>query len=240
MAFSHGSKAALFIAGSDVSSAFTSATVTRTRDTAETSGLGATAKSYIAGLDDATVSAEGMYEAGSGLPDEVLSGILGSASKSAFILAVTGGATVGDAALAGKIDTTSYEVSSPVDGVTAATLEFQTSDGAPSGKILRPKTATTTSGDGTALDNSSSTANGLVAVLQVLAISGTTPSITVGVEHSADNITYVALGTFTAVTSGTSAQVITTTGTVNRYLRATWSVSGTTPSATIVVAAGRK
>ena len=240
MAFSHGSKAALYIAGSDVSSAFTSATVTRSRDTAETSGLGSTAKSYISGLDDATVSAEGLYEAGSTLADDVLATIFGSASKSAFILAVNGGAAVGDPALAGKIDTSSYEISSPVDGVTATTLDFQTSDGVPSGKILKPKSAVTATANGTAVDNSASTANGIVAVLQVFAISGTTPSITVSIEHSADNSTYALLGTFTAVTSGTSAQVITTAGTVNRYVRAVFTVSGTTPSATIAVAAGRK
>jgi hypothetical protein len=240
MGFSHGSKAALYIAGSDVSSAFTSATVTRSRDTAETSGLGSTAKSYISGLNDATVAAEGLYEANSTLADDVLATILGSASKSAFILAIDGGAAVGDPALAGKIDTSSYEISSPVDGVTSTALDFQTSDGIPSGKILKPKAAVTATANGTAVDNAASTSNGIVAVLQVFAISGTTPSITVSIEHSADNSTYAALGTFTAVTSGTSAQVITTAGTVNRYVRAVFTVSGTTPSATIAVAAGRK
>lgn len=240
MAFGHGSKAKIYIAGADLSSAFSSVSVSRQRDTAETSGLGATAKAYISGLSDATVSAEGMYEAGTGLEDTVVNSVLGSADKSAFILASQGDTTTGDPALVGKIDTSSYEISSPVDGVVAVTLEFQTSDGAVSGKMLAPSAARTTSANGTAVDNTASTANGQIAVLQVFAISGTGPSLTVGVEHSADNITYVSLGNFTAVTSGTSAQTIATSGTVNRYCRATWTITGTSPSATFAVACGRK
>lgn len=242
MAFGHGSKAKLYLAGADVSSAFSSVSVARTRDTAETSGLGTTAKTYITGLADATVSAEGMYEVNSASPlqDDVLSGILGSASKSSFILASQGDTAAGDPALVGKIDTTSYEITSPVDGVTSTTLEFQTTDGAASGKVLANKAARSATGDGTAVDNGAATSNGLIAVLQVFAISGGSPSLTVSVEHSADAVTYVSLGSFTAVTSGTSAQTIVTSSTVNRYVRATWTITGSTPSATFAVAFGRK
>lgn len=241
MAFGHGSKAKLYLAGADVSSAFSSVSVARTRDTAETSGLGATAKSYISGLTDATISAEGMFESGSaGLSDDVIDTMLASANKSAFILAAQGDTAAGDSALVGKIDETSYEITSPVDGVTATTLEFQTTDGAASGKILANKAARSATADGTAIDNGAATSNGLIAVLQVFAISGGTPSITVSVEHSADAVTYVSLGSFTAVTSGTSAQTIVTSSTVNRYVRATWTITGTTPSATFAVAFGRK
>jgi hypothetical protein len=240
MAFGHGSKAKLYLAGSDVSSAFNSVSVSRSRDTAETSGLGASAKAYITGLADATVSAEGMFEADSTLSDDTIATMLASADKSAFILAPQGDTAAGDPALVGKIDDTNYEITSPVDGVTATTLEFQTSDGAVSGKILANKAARSSTANGTAVDGGASSANGLVAVLQVFAISGSTPSLTVAIQHSADGVTYVTLGTFTAVTSGTSAQTIVTSSTVNRYVRATWTITGSTPSATFAVAFGRK
>lgn len=242
MAFGHGSKAKLYIGGGDVSSAFTSVSVARTRDTAETSGLGTTAKSYIVGLNDATVSAEGMFEANSASPlvDDTIATLLASASKSAFILATQGDTAAGDPAMVGSIDESSYEISTPVDGVAAITLEFQTSDNAVSGKVLANKAARSATANGTAVDNGAATSNGIIAALQVFAISGSSPSLTVNVQHSADAVTYVTLGTFTAVTSGVSAQTIATSSTVNRYVRATWTISGSTPSATFAVAFGRK
>lgn len=62
-------------------------------------------------------------------------------------------------------------------------------------------------------------ADGAQLYLQVTAITGT--SVTVTIQHSADNSTWSTLGTaFTAVTAAPGTQRLTATGTVDRYLRA--------------------
>jgi len=57
------------------------------------------------------------------------------------------------------------------------------------------------------------------------------------VEHSTDNSAWGTLGTFT-LTTGTTAERITTTGTVNRYLRIRDDVTGT-GSCTRIVSVSR-
>ena len=68
--------------------------------------------------------------------------------------------------------------------------------------------------------------------LDVSAASGTTPSLTVAIETSRDQITWRTAGAFAAVSAaGTSRRVLT----VDRWVRARWTISGTTPSLTIGV-----
>lgn len=106
------------------------------------------------------------------------------------------------------------------------------------GRLLHAKAAETATGNGTSLDNTASSASGGRANLHVTAASGTTPSMTAKIQHSADNITFADLITFTAATAAL-AETKEATGTVNRYLRATWTITGTTPSFTFVVGFAR-
>lgn len=62
------------------------------------------------------------------------------------------------------------------------------------------------------------TAFGAQAYLQVTQVTGT--SVTVTVQHSADNSTWTTLTAFTAVTAAPATQRLTASGTVGRYLRA--------------------
>lgn len=70
--------------------------------------------------------------------------------------------------------------------------------------------------------------------LAVTAVSGTTPSLTVVLEHSPDNATWSTHSTFTAATAaGTQRKVAAG---LDRYIRCSWTITGTTPSATFSVA----
>jgi hypothetical protein len=95
--------------------------------------------------------------------------------------------------------------------------------------------AETVGGNGTSSDNGAATTAGGAAVVHCSAFTGT--SVTVKVQHSADNSSWADLVTFTAITAA-GAQHSTVAGTVNRYLRATWS--GTFSSATFAVAFARR
>ncbi len=69
--------------------------------------------------------------------------------------------------------------------------------------------------------------------LAVTAASGTTPTMTVTVEHSADGTTWVAHTAFPAVTGvATHRRVLSG---LDRFVRAAWTVGGTTPSFTFTV-----
>lgn len=99
------------------------------------------------------------------------------------------------------------------------------------GKILEGGgTARTATGTGTSLDNAASSSNGGTGHFQALSLTGS-GSLTGKVAHSTDDSTFADLITFTAVTATLSAdcgQRSTVTGTVNRYLRAAWTISGFT------------
>lgn len=95
-------------------------------------------------------------------------------------------------------------------------------------KVLLGKATKTTSGSGTALDNLASSSNGGVGYVQVLScLYGTSAALII--EHSTDNSNWGALltlGTFTTV--GTAC--VACTGTVDEYIRATWTLSAGSPS----------
>ncbi len=69
--------------------------------------------------------------------------------------------------------------------------------------------------------------------LNVTAVSGTTPSMTVNVQTSQDGSTWSTVASFAAAaTTGTQRKVFNG---VDRYTRATTSITGTTPSFTFAV-----
>lgn len=91
--------------------------------------------------------------------------------------------------------------------------------------------ARTVSGTGASVDLATKT--GLSLDLAVSAASGTTPTLAVTLETSKDNTTWRTLGTFAQVTAaGPVAKVFAG---ADRYLRAAWTIGGTTPSFTFAI-----
>lgn len=98
--------------------------------------------------------------------------------------------------------------------------------------VLAGSAARTTSGSGSPYVMG---ARGTLRLtLSVTAASGTTPSMTVTVENSADGSTWYSAGTFAAKTT-VSSERKSFSG-LDRYVRATWAITGTTPSFTFSVA----
>lgn len=127
MAYSHGSKAALKVNdGSslrDLSPYLTSVSFPKSIDTAEVSTLADTAKEYIIGLSDATISADGIY-------DPTLDGWLASIAATTSVTGLAfeyhpQGTGSGNVKYSGNCYLTSYEIGTPVDGAASVTLEFQ-------------------------------------------------------------------------------------------------------------------
>lgn len=100
----------------------------------------------------------------------------------------------------------------------------------PAGTII------TATGSGTALEVDNR--NDFRGQVICTAASGTTPSITVSIDTSYDNgVTdaWRSLGTFPAVTAVTAGATHKSFPGLDRWVRASWTVTGTTPSLTVQV-----
>jgi hypothetical protein len=240
--FRHGKGVKVYVDEFDFSSYFNDVSVSTTVETAETSTFGSSAKEYITGLKDGTVSLSGLFESTASTgTDSYFSGILGGATKQKVIVATEGHAN-GYRAVMLQSDDTSYEVSGAIADVVQASAEFQSSEGVDHGVILSSGSAVTATGNGTSVDNGASSSNGGVAFLSV-PTNTRNGNITVKVQQSADNSTFTDLVTFTAITSTQkiSYRVEVAAGTsVARYLRVNYTVAGSTGSATPIVAFSRR
>lgn len=112
-------------------------------------------------------------------------------------------------------------------------------------QTLATKTGTWNTEGAESVDNGASSANGALVALCVKACSGVT-NVVVKVRHSADDVTYADLHSFTAVTPWTppaappaaAAQAATVAGTVNRHLAVSGTFTGA-GSITLAAAAAR-
>lgn len=224
MAFSHGSRGKAFANGLNLSRYLRALTISGTRDVAETSGMSSTAKEYIPGLKDATLSGEGMFDGSDGASDPTLAAALASSSESVWTHYPASDA-IGSRGMGISCHETSYEVTSPVDDVNQLTVEANSNVGreaiiahAAHGTVTASGTASATV-DGAAL----STGGGVGYLHAIFAGTGT---FTVKIQDSADDSTYVDLLTFSVVSAGTVAERITVTGDVDRYTRAVHTMAG--------------
>lgn len=112
-------------------------------------------------------------------------------------------------------------------------MPYFTASGEVSGEpitLIAPGTRTAAGSEGARVAGSNDTAR---LTLNVTAASGTSPTLTVTVEHSADGSTWTTLGSFTAATAvGTQRKVFSG---LDQYVRGSWTTGGTTPSFTFSV-----
>lgn len=227
MAFIHGKNAAVLHGAYNLSAYLNDGSVSQDAETAETTAFGNSAKTYISGLKDATVSASGMFDGSANAVDVVLQATLGSDTLAPVLFAPEG-LTTGNRCYILQAKTTSYEVSSPVGDVVAVSYDAQ-ADGGADGSVIILNATQTTSTNGASQDNAASTTNGGMAQLHVTANTMNANTV-FKLQHSANNSTWADLVTFSTVatTVTTSERSLVAKGTtVNRYLRAISTMSGT-------------
>jgi predicted secreted protein len=134
MAFIHGKKSVFKIDNSsgtltDISAFLEEVGLPRSIETAETTTFGNDAKTYITGLSDATISLSGKFDAGSASAvDQVLSGILGSASTVSWAYRVNSASTSStNPEYQGEGILTSYEITGSVGDAVTFSAELQCS-----------------------------------------------------------------------------------------------------------------
>lgn len=134
MAFVHGKKSLFKIDNSagtltDISAYLDEVGLPRSIETAETTTFGNDAKTYITGLTDATVSLSGKFDAASASAvDQVLTGILGSASTVSWAYRVNSASTSAtNPEYQGEGILTSYEITGSVGDAVTFSAELQCS-----------------------------------------------------------------------------------------------------------------
>lgn len=233
----HGREARVLVQQYDLSAYFRQASEAHQVDVHETTTFGKPAKSFLPGLAGGSLSLQGLFDGSPDAVDAVLGAALGAPSR--LLTYAPNGLVVGRRVGLLEADETSYSVTSPVADVVGVEAAFQATGGIDGGVSLHALAAESASGTGTAVDHGAATASGGVAHLHVTAAAGTTPALAVKVQHSADNVTFADLVTFTAQ-SGVAAERVAVAGTVNRYVRAVWTITGTTPAFTFAVAFARR
>jgi hypothetical protein len=124
--FRHGKSTVLKVDNSggtltDISNTLTDVGFPQTVETAETTSFGSSAKTYIVGLTDSTVSLSGNWDA---TVDAHLAGILGQAASVSFEYGPEG-STAGYVKYSGEAYLTSYEKSGSVGDAVKYTAELQ-------------------------------------------------------------------------------------------------------------------
>jgi len=237
--FRHGKRTAVFLNGTNMSPFLNEATTTTEIETAETTTFGDQDKTYIVGLSDGTISTSGLFDSSAGASDDVLSGILAEEDNTFTVMPE--GSAAGNRAIIANGQITSYEVSSPVGDVISISAEVQADGGLLHGVDLTGLVNTGSSSASTpGINNGASTANGALFNLHLTA-NDYDGSTSVKVQHSSDDLTYADLVTFTSVSASTTGgESITSTGTVNQYLRTLSTLAGSSGSVTYNVSAARR
>jgi len=236
--FRHGKQTVVFINGTNMSAFLNSASSTMAIETAETTTFGDQDKTYITGLSDGTVSMSGFFDSTAGASDAVLSGMIATADNAVSIFpqgnVITRPATVVNGQM------TAYDISSPVGDVVALSAEVQADGGLFYGFDLVGADVRTSTGTTAAQDNAAPTTGGVSVNLHVHANNRNGTTI-VKVQHSADNSTYADLVTFTTISAAaTAGENIAISGTVNRYLRASYTLAGSTGSLSSAISLARR
>lgn len=236
--FRHGKRTTVLFNGTDMSPFLNEATSTQEIETAETTTFGDTDKTYIVGLGDGTISASGLFDSTAGASDAVLSGMIQQDDNTFTVLPEGNG--IGNRAIVANGELTSYEISSPVADVVSISAEIQADGGLYHGVDLTSANTVSASGVTSAVDHGSATYSGALANLHVTS-NTRDGATTIKVQHSADGVTYADLITFTNVSASTTVgETITSTGTVNQYLRAEHTLAGSSGSVTYHVSAARR
>ena len=234
----------LLVAGRSLLGVVTDLTESTESVLEETTPLGASAQAYgPVGILKATLEQRGFYDDSVGSSNEALAG---REATSQVVCYGYEGNTIGKpfVGLQGGYAAT-YHREVTRNALHKANATYTVSGAKDQGVILHTLKSETTAGNtqATAVDNTTSTANGGVAYLQMsdLVLGGYT-NLVVAVKHSLDNVTYVTLGTFTSVTAAPTAErIVVAPTTVNRYLAMAWAWtgSGSSQSATFMVGFAR-
>lgn len=212
-------------------------------DLADTTTFGNEGHRYTPGLEGGTLTLGGFLDSSplAGGQHATLSDALG-ATAGTVITSGTNGLALGQPVKMIEARESAYPITNPVSEAVQFQSTWQSEGQVDDGVSLHDLTAESATLNGANVDNGALSSGGGALHLHVTANTRST-STTIKVQHSVDNSVWVDLGSaFTAVGAGlTSAQrLVVAAGTVNRHLRAVWTLTAGTGSITFAVTAARR
>lgn len=238
MAFVHGKSIFVMLNGRNITGYLNKIDSPYSADTAETSTFGSDNKTYLAGMKDATLSAEGLYDGDVGAVDEQLNTVLSGANTVNNMIWFPAGNVLGGIGYALSMIQTAYSVMGTKDDAVKISMAGHSNVGRERVKLIKKYEAVTDNGTTTANDNTAATSNGGSAYLELYSTSA---DVTVTIEHSTDNFATdtTTLATFTLASALTHERIVFS-GTVKRYTRVKYAFNGGSGTATFAVALCRK
>lgn len=219
MATRHGKDTCLFYNGYDISGNLSSAELGLELASAEDTSFKDDWRSRLVGQRDATVTAEGFFDAATGGLDSVIWANIGGANGQVSL--ILDGDTLGNTCYMIDAHHVNYTPSVTVDDVVKASVEFTGTNTVGRGEIIHTLGAETSTGSTTTVDSGASSSSGGHAMIHVTASAGSWGSFDCDIRHSSDNFSADdnSLVAFTQVTADNSSERVTFSGTVQRYLR---------------------
>lgn len=225
----------------DMSAYFRSISPSSTRGMYDTTAFGSTSKTSVPGFVEGSIDIEGFFEDTATLsaPDNIFNAIEASTTVPLVSIAPAGLA-VGKRVYLMQAHEATHSVKAVVDALVLNSASFKSNNGYDFGVSLHDSMFSEPEDNVAAsVDNLVSSANGGVGFVHLLDIAGTLPTVTFKIQHSTNNSTWVDLITFTTQ-SVAGALRSTVTGTVNRYVRAVWTMGGSVDGAFFVVTFARR
>lgn len=236
MAFAHSKNTRVFLNEMHVSAQVTGWSIGHSRQYSPVTVILDSGARWLPGLLSGSIAVKGLFDSSAGTLSTEIATASGVDNGALWTVPVDG-LTIGSPALMAASDLENYSVEATVTDAVSLAIDATPDDGVDMGVLLADHSAITVDTNNTSVDNTASSSGGGVATLHVTAYSGLTSAV-VKVQHSSNNSTWADLITFTTVTAVTSER-LTVTGTVNRYVRAIFDVTGT-GSVTAAVAFARR
>lgn len=239
MAFLHGKDTKLYANGYDVTGYFRSVPSEVTRELGDSTVFGLNDKTFLAGQREASASPEGLFDGAAAAIDAILDTIFGAEARSLWSVWF-GGDAVGNRGFGIDAHQTKYKVDAPHNEVVSTAVELRSSVGREALVSHHALAAETANGQSAAVDGGAASSNGGVGYLHVPDVT-TITNIVVVIEDSADGSSgWATILTFAAVTADNAKERVAISGTVRRYTRARWTITGGPGSATFNAGFGRK
>lgn len=199
------------------------------------------AKARIGGLKDASVNVEGFYDTTVGTltvaaGSEALYSNLGTSDK---VISISPDGLDQSVVYAMRSLETDFSAFDAIGSITPFSISAATTntDGLVRGIVANPvATARTATGNGSITDMGAgfvTATKRLAGFVQFVTISGTTPTCIVKIQSSTSSTFASGVTdriTFTSANTISSQWSTALTGTTDRYWRATWTITGTSPS----------
>lgn len=193
-------------------------------------------KLYMRGRAEAAMVLDGYFNQATGSTHEALRSV-GTDGDVIATLALGNNATpaIGDMTVSLVSEQFTYQVNSDLSGVIAAHADMKSKGVSLEYGVLLADATITASGQQSSVNNTAGSSAGGAGYFHILGLS-TGDTITAIIQHSTNDSSWSTLLTFTLDGSAIGAQRVTVSGTVNQYVRLSYTVTGSGVSFPIAAA----